>query len=297
MSFYNEIKLIFNDSSYGKKYGKMSLGLLLLAVSYNLFICPINLVSGGAGGLGVLFRHLFGIQPSLVVFFVSFLMFVLAFLFLDAEQVVSTFFVAIVYPLMVRATSGISGIIGIDTSHVLVIVVFGAILSGLGQGYIFKLGLNFGGFSVLAKIINKYTKISVTLINAIINGVIVMFGAYYFGISMLFYAILFIVISRYVSEKIMLGISFNKTFKIISSEYLLIEKFIYEELGHDVTVYDTYGAYSKGDRKLLMVVIPSSEYGILKEYVKSVDRAAFIFVADTYEASGQDISIAAGKCV
>ena len=224
-------------------------------------------------------------------------MFVLSFLFLDADQVVSTFFVAIVYPLMVRATSGISGIIGIDTSHVLVIAVFGAILSGLGQGYIFKLGLNFGGFSVLAKIINKYTKISVTLINAIINGVIVMFGAYYFGISMLFYAILFIVISRYVSEKIMLGISFNKTFKIISSEYLLIEKFIYEELGHDVTVYDTYGAYSKGDIKLLMVVIPSSEYGILKEYVKSVDRSAFIFVADTYEASGQDISIAAGKCV
>ena len=75
MSFYNEIKLIFNDSSYGKKYGKMSLGLLLLAVSYNLFICPINLVSGGAGGLGVLFRHLFGIQPSLIVFFVSFLTF------------------------------------------------------------------------------------------------------------------------------------------------------------------------------------------------------------------------------
>lgn len=296
MGFYNEIKLIFTDGSYGIKYGKMSLGLLLLAVCYNLFICSIHLVSGGAGGLGVLFNHLFGIEPSLVVFFVSFLMFVLAFIFLDSDQVVSTFFVALVYPLMVKATSGITDIIFIDTSHVLLIVLFGAIFSGIGQGYIFKIGLNFGGFSVLAKIVNKYTKISVTMINAVINGIIVVAGGFVFGIVMVLYAIIFIVISRYASEKIMLGISSSKTFKIISSKYDVIEKFIYNNLGHDVTIYDTYGAYLDDDRKLIMVVVPTSEFLILKEYVKSVDKSAFMFIADTYEVKGQDITINEKMC-
>jgi len=296
MGFYNEIKLIFTDGSYGIKYGKMSLGLLLLAICYNLFICSIHLVSGGAGGLGVLFNYLFDIEPSLVVFFVSFLMFVLAFIFLDSDQVVSTFFVALVYPLMVKATSGITDIVFIDTSHVLLIVLFGAIFSGIGQGYIFKIGLNFGGFSVLAKIVNKYTKISVTMVNAVINGIIVVVGGFVFGIVMVLYAIIFIVISRYVSEKIMLGISSSKTFKIISSKYDIIEKFIYDNLGHDVTIYDTYGAYLNDDRKLIMVVVPTSEFLVLREYVKSVDKSAFMFIADTYEVKGQDISINKKMC-
>lgn len=291
MGFFDEIKMIFTDPSYGKKYGKMSLGLLLLAVCYNLFICSIDLVSGGSGGLGVLFNHLFGIDPSFTLFAVSFIMFVLAFMFLDADQVVSTFFVTFVYPLMIKATSGIVDIVNLDTSHVLIIVVFGGILSGIGQGYIFKIGLNFGGFSVLAKIISKYTKISVTMVNAIINAIIVVFGGFVFGISMVLYAIIFIVLSRYSSEKIILGSSFNKTFKIISSKYLLIEKFIREELLHDVTIYDTCGAYEGDDKKLIMVVIPTSEFLVLRRYVKSVDKSAFMFVADTYEVNGADLSI------
>lgn len=296
MGFFNEVRVIFTDDQYEKRYAKMSLGLLLLAVCYNLFICSINLVSGGAGGLGVLFNYLFGIEPSLVVFFVSFLMFVLAFIFLDSEQVVSTFFVSLVYPLMVKATSGLSDVFFLDTSHILVIVLFGAIFSGIGQGYIFKIGLNFGGFSVLSKIVNKYTSISVTFINAFINGVIVLLGGFVFGIVMVLYAIIFIIVSRYVSEKVMLGISSNKTFKIISSEYALIESFILDKLGHDVMVYDTYGGYLNNNCKLIMVVIPTSEFLLLKEYVKSVDKSAFMFVADTYEVKGQDVSIGEKMC-
>ncbi len=294
--FFGEIKHIFTDPVMGKKYAKMSLALLLIAITYNLFICSIRLVSGGAGGLGVLFHSLFGIEPSTVVFLVSFLMFVLALLFLDTEQVVSTLFVAIVYPLMVRATSGLADIFLIDTNHMLVIVIFGAILTGIGQGFIFRLGLNFGGFSVVARVIYKYFNISVTFVNSFINALIVLIGGYFLGVKMVLYAIIFIVILRGVSERIMLGRGANKTFKIISLEHEKIERFIEDNLGHDVTIYDTYGAYNGDKRKLLMTVIPTSKFIILKDFVKSVDKSAFIFVMDTYEAKGQDVLISKERC-
>lgn len=295
-NFYNEIKHIFTDPLYGRKYGRMSLALFLIAVTYNLFICSINLVSGGAGGLGVLFNYLFGTDPSLVVFVISFLMFVLAFVFLDADQVVSTFFVALVYPLFVKATSGIGDIILVDTSNMLVIVLFGAILTGIGQGIIFKSGLNIGGLSIIAKIVYKYTRISVTLVNAFINAVIVLVGGFFLGIDMVLYAILFIVVLRFVSEKVILGVSVNKTFKIISSKHSEIEKFIEKNLNHDVTIYDTYGAYGGADKKLLMTVVPSSEFLILKDFIRKIDRKAFVFVTDTYEAKGQDVLISKERC-
>lgn len=294
-NFCNEVKVILKDSNYTKRYIKMSVALALIAVVYNLFICSISLVAGGSGGIGVLFNHLFGIDTSVVLFLFSFLVFILAFLFLDAEQVVSSLFVAIVYPLLVKVTSGLADIIFIDTSHVFIIVLFGAILTGFGQGMIFKLGLNIGGVSVIAKIVYKYTKLSVTLVNAVINALIVLAGGVFLGVSMILYAILFLVVMRMVSEKVILGISNNKTFKVISKEHEKIKGFIFE-LGHDVTVYDTYGAYGNSGFKLLMTVIPTSEFTVFKDYIKSIDKDAFIFVADTYEVCGQDLTVSKEMC-
>lgn len=285
------MNLIFNE--YSKKYLKMVAALLLIAVSYNLFITPIHLVAGGAGGLGILFNNLFGIDPSIVIFLVSFLMFLLALFTLDFEEILSILFVTIIYPLLVKSTSGISSIIVIDSGHILVMVLFGAILTGIGQGLIFRDGLNIGGFSILAKIIYKYTKLSVTYSNAVINGIIILLGAFFIKTSLVLYAIIYVFVLRYVSERIVLGASNNKTFKIISTKYKQIEKYIYS-LGHDVTLYETVGSFKGDKRKLIMSVIPSSEFINVKDYVKSVDKSAFIFVTNTYEVGMQDDAIRKG---
>ncbi len=290
-SFYEEIKFIFTDPSVARSYAKMTVFLVISAVCYNLFILPIHLVAGGTAGLGVLFDALFGIDSSITLFIISFVMFVLAYLFLDAKQVVATLFIALVYPLLIKATSGLNAIFLIDQSHVLIMVIFSAIINGFAQGSLFKLGFNVGGLSIIPLIIYKYAKVSVTLSNSMINAIVVIIGGFTLGFSNILYALLFLIINRTVSEKVILGISKNKTFKIISSKYLNIEKFIQQELKHDVTIYDTYGAYEENDRKLLMVVIPTNEFTILRDYVKSVDKKAFIFVTDTYEAGGQDLTI------
>lgn len=290
-SFYEEIKFIFTDPSVARSYAKMTVFLVISAVCYNLFILPIHLVAGGTAGLGVLFDALFGIDSSITLFIISFVMFVLAYLFLDAKQVVATLFIVLVYPLLIKATSGLNVIFLIDQSHVLIMVIFSAIINGFAQGSLFKLGFNVGGLSIIPLIIYKYAKVSVTLSNSMINAIVVIIGGFTLGFSNILYALLFLIINRTVSEKVILGISKNKTFKIISSKYLNIEKFIQQELKHDVTIYDTYGAYEENDRKLLMVVIPTNEFTILRDYVKSVDKKAFIFVTDTYEAGGQDLTI------
>lgn len=277
--------LIKND--FLKKYLKFTLVLLLIAISYNVFVVPINLVAGGSGGLAILLHSLFGFDISFVIFLCSLSMFFLAFLVLDFEQVLSTFYATIIYPFFVKITSDITSVIVIDTDHIFVMVLFGAILVGVGQGLIFKDGLNIGGFSVLAKVIYKYTNLSLTLTNAVINATIVILGGICISFSMVLYALIFIVVLRYVSERIILGVSNNKTFKIISSKTHLIEKYIIS-LGHDVTLYDTIGSYDGDSRKLIMTVVPTSEFLLLRDYVKSVDKKAFIFIANTYDVGMQD---------
>lgn len=282
---------MFNDiTHYYKKYLRMIAALFLTAVSYNLFVTPIHLVAGGSSGLGVLCNYVWGLDSSLVIFIVSIVTFIIAIFVLDLEEILCTFVVTFVFPVFVRLTSDISSIISFDSKSTLVMVVFGAILTGIGQGVIFKDGLNIGGLSVVAKAIHKYTGLSVTYCNAIINGTIILLGAFFIKISMILYAIIYIFILRYVSERIILGISRNKTFKIISSKYSKIENYIYSK-GHDVTLYNTIGSYKGGNKKLIMTVVPTSEFIDIRDYVKSVDKKAFIFVTNTYEVGMQDQTI------
>ena len=293
--FLLEVKKLFTDGETALKYVKFAWCEFLIAFAYNLFIVPNNIVAGGSGGLGVLFKAWFGLDPSLVVFIFCFLMFILSVLFLDTEQILPTLFVAIVYPLFIKVTTNIGDFIVVNDNTVLVMTIFGAVVTGFFQGIVLKTGLNFGGVSVISKVIYKYTRLSVTLTTAIMNALIVIAGGVIIGIPMVLYAILFLIILRIVSERVILGSSKNKTFKIITSKYKMVEKFIEKEMGHDVTLYDTYSAHDGDDRKLLMTVIPTSEFVLLRDYVKSIDKKCFIFITDTYALEGQDLSISKGK--
>ena len=270
---------------------QMTIYLVFSATMYNLFIVPINLVSGGTGGIGILFNNLFGMDRALVILIASVIIMVLSAIFLDKEQTFCAVMAAVVYPLTVKLTSGVSSFIEADIDHRLIVTIFGAVVLGAAQGVILSGGMNIGGINVISKSVYKYTKISITLTSAIINMTIVLLGAYFMGLDMILYAIIYIVIVRYVSERVMLGVSSNKTFKIISDQYEEIQKFIHEELKHDATLYDTIGSFDNDKRKMIMTIVPTSQYIVLKDFVDSVDKKAFVFVTNTYDVDRQDRTI------
>ena len=58
------------------------------------------------------------------------------------------------------------------------------------------------------------------------------------------------------------------------------------ELHTGVTLFNTEGAYKKQARKMLMVVVPTRDYNIVKEEVLKIDNEAFFVVSDCYEVDG-----------
>lgn len=293
--FLSEFEKLFTDSRITLKYVIFAWCEFFLAFAYNLFLVPNNLVTGGSGGIGIVLKATFGIEPALVVFIFCALMVLLSILFLDADQILPTLFVAIFYPLFIKITANIDSLIVIKDNTILLMTIFGGIVTGFFQGQVLKIGLNFGGLSVIAKVLYKYTKLSVTLTNAILNGLIVVIGGFVIGAEMVLYAIVFLIILRGVSERVVLGSSKNKTFKIVTNKHKQVENFIEKKLGHDVTIYDTYGAHDGDDKKLIMTVVPTSQFTLLRDYVKSVDKKCFIFITDTYALEGQDKAISKAR--
>ena len=87
-------------------------------------------------------------------------------------------------------------------------------------------------------------------------------------------------------DRVLLGISQNKAFYIITDKEKEIKEYIIEELKHTVTTFDVKGGFLEDKRKVMLTVIPSREYYRLTEGIKKIDEKAFFVVTDSYQVEG-----------
>jgi len=269
-----------------KRLIQMVLGVLLVAVSFNVFILPNNIVFGGVSGLSIIVTRFINISPSLFVLFSSIVCLLFSFLLLPFEKTVKSILGTFLLPLFIQLTASVPNMLSLDTSDQLLLAIFGGVLYGLGAGLVFKAGYTTGGTDILNQIVSKYAKMSMGNAMLVVDGLIVLFGAFIFGWTKFMYAILILYIISFLTDKVLLGISDSKAFYIITTKQKEISKFVIQEMGHSVTVFDAKGGFSKEKNPVLFTVIPTKEYYKFKEGIHLIDPNAFFTVIDAYEVRG-----------
>ena len=184
-----------------KKYLKLLLILLIAAINFNIFLKPMKLVTGGTQGLAIIIHELIKMPHSTIVLIINLLMLILSYIFLKKETTLGTVLATISYPLFIKLTS----FFDLNISTNLLNVIITGIISGLTNGYIYKLGFTAGGINTIAPIINKYKNIKVGTINLIINIIILLIGCFQFGLKKLLYAIIVIIINSIIINLVMYG--------------------------------------------------------------------------------------------
>ena len=150
----------------------------------------------------------------------------------------------------------------------------------------YKTGYSNGGFPVISQILFEEKQVPISKSSLAINVSIVLVGAYFFGITNALYAIIFLYINGIVLDKVLLGISNNKAFYIITSKDAEIKEYIIETLKHNVTTFEVKGGFLDKNRKVMLTVIPSREYYRVTEGIKEIDKDAFFVVTDSYTVEG-----------
>ena len=269
-----------------KKFALAFISLTMSALIYNIFLLPLNIVSGGVSGVATITNHLYHIDPSLMIFILSAACSIISLLYLGIEQTAGTIVASIVYPLLVKITAPIATIIPIETNDVFIIVIFAGVLSGIASGLFYRSGYVNCGFPVICKVLYQNFKIAISKSTLIINIIVVFFGGVFFGSLNAMYAVILLYISSIVMDKVILGISNNKAFYIITSEESEVKEYIIDKLHHNVTTFDVKGGFLEKKRKVLLSVIPSREYYKVAEGIKNIDKEAFFVVTDSYEVIG-----------
>ena len=269
-----------------KRIFLMSISLLLSAILYNVFLLPLNLVTGGTNGIATITNYVYGINPAFMILILSVACAIFSFMYLGVKRTMGTLVASLVYPLLVQLTSPLNNLMKGEPVDVLLMVLFAGVLSGVANGLMYKTGYSNGGFPVISQVLFERKHISVAKSSLVINVTIVLIGAMFFGTTNALYAIIFLYINNIILDKVLLGINNNKAFYIITKEEEKIKKYIIKTLGHNVTTFEVKGGYLDKNRKVIFSVIPSGEYYKLTEGIKEIDDTAFFVVTDSYQVEG-----------
>lgn len=264
----------------------MGASLFLSAILYNVFLLPLSLVTGGTQGVATITHYLYDINPATMLFLLSIACAILSLMFLGVKRTAGTLVASIVYPLLVQLTSPLNGLIDAENIDMLLMVLFAGVISGVANGLMYKTGYSNGGFPVISQILFEEKQVSISKSSLAINVSIVLVGAYFFGITNALYAIIFLYINGIVLDKVLLGISNNKAFYIITSKDDEIKEYIIKTLKHNVTTFEVKGGFLDKNRKVMLTVIPSREYYRVTEGIKEIDKDAFFVVTDSYTVEG-----------
>lgn len=280
--------IIFQVKSKKKVYRitVMIISLLLSALVYNIFLLPLNLVSGGSNGIAIITKHIYQIEPAIMILIISISCIILSLMYLGFERTSGTIIASLLYPLFIKITVPIANLITIDLQDIFIIIIFAGVLSGIANGLMYKTGYSSGGLPIISQILYKYFKIPIAKSSLFMNIIIVIIGAMFFGTTNAMYAIILLYINSIVLDKVLLGISSNKAFYIITSEDKVIKDYIINDLGHSVTTFDVKGGFLEKKRQVLLTVIPTREYYKVTEGIKLLDKNAFFVVTDSYEVVG-----------
>ena len=119
---------------------------------------------------------------------------------------------------------------------------------------------------MLADLIHqKLPHYSIAQIMQVLDGLIVLAGAYVFGIHTALYAAMAIFLMAKVVDAIIDGLKFSKLAYIISDRYEAIGQAVNQELDRGATGLYGRGVYSQADKKILFCVVSKKEIVDLKE--------------------------------
>lgn len=165
----------------------------------------------------------------------------------------------------------------------IVVTIFGAVLSGIGLGMIFLRGGNTAGTDFIAKLMKRHIKhfpLGKLLLCA--DAVVVILGGIiYKNIEMMVYNAIFIFINSKVIDLVILAgdKGVGRMMLIISEKSLEISKIVNERINRSSTAFKSMGCYSGKEGEAIVCAVRANEVNKVYDIIKEVDPKAFIMVS------------------
>jgi uncharacterized membrane-anchored protein YitT (DUF2179 family) len=264
-------------------------GALIQAISLRLFLVPARLASGGVSGISQLINHYTGWPIGLMVFIGNVPLFLIGWRFLGGRRfalrtavAVATYslFVDLLLLLPFFPKAGL-------TDDLFLNALYGAVVSGIGYGLVYRGQGTSGGSDILARILNHWRGVSMSQSYLMVDGLVILAAGLIFTWKNALYALVTLYVSGLVAETALEGSGAVRTALIVTNQPEAVAKQILESLERGVTMLAGKGAYTGVERTVLYSVVNRSQVAQLKAIVQEADPQAFMVIGVAHEALGE----------
>ena len=269
-----------------KRYALLISGCFIVAFAFNVFFKEYNIVCFGVSGLSIVANKA-GISNFVFILFVDIILLVVSHFTLGAKKTKNAIVGSLIFPVFVWMTEFLVPYFQFENLELLVAAIFGGVLSGIGYGLIYKTNFNTGGTDIICEIFAKYTKVSLGKAMWASDGLVVMSGLIISKAEMLLYGFLVLFLISFMTDRVVLGISQSKAFYIVTDKKEEVREFLLSVVDGGVTLINAKGGYSNNKETLLLGVVPTRQYFIVKEGLKAIDENIFFLACDAYEVSSR----------
>lgn len=272
-----------------RDYSLIVVGSLIQAVALRIFLVPAKLASGGVSGIAQIIHHYTDWPIGVMVLIGNVPLFLLGWRFLGGRRfAVRTALAIVAYSLAVDLLLLLpffpkNGL----TDDIFLNSLYGAVVSGIGYGLVYRARGTSGGSDILARILNHWRGVPMTQSYLMVDSVVILAAGFAFGWKEALYAIVTLYVSGLAAETVLEGGGTVRTAMIVTAKPREIASAILVELERGVTTLAGTGAYTGEDRPVLYCVVSRAEIAQIKAIVQETDPRAFMVVGVAHEALGE----------
>ena len=264
------------------------LGGLICGISFNAFIMPHKLLSGGISGIALITNYLVGINPGMLIFLLNIPIFILGYKFVDKEFIILSLIGMSSFSVFIDVFSFLRELYLVD--DIMLSCIYGGILNGIGMGIVFRNRASQGGIDIIAVIVKKYFSINLGSTSLIINLIIIAIASFIYGLKPALYTLICIYVASQVVDRVQQGFDIRKQVIIISDKEEEVVKEILKRLHRGVTYLEGEGAFTGNKKRVIYCIVALNQLAKLKQIVREIDPNAFMAVSDTAEVLGRGFS-------
>lgn len=272
----------------------ITLGLVLYALGWTVFLLPYQITTGGVTGIAAIIYYTTGVEIQVSYFIINAVFLGFALKILGPKFSVKTVYAIFMLTFLLWF---FQMLLKDDNGHLIQLLgpgqdfmacVIGAGVLGFGIGIVFCNNGSTGGTDIIAWIINKYK--DVTLGRMMMYCDIVIISSCYFIFHdwrrVLFgFCVLFIM--SIVIDYVINSARQSVQFLIFSRKYEDIADSISTKIDRGVTLLDGQGWYSKQNIKVIVVLAKKSQSIDIFRLVKDIDPNAFISQSNVVGVYGE----------
>lgn len=294
------------------------LGCLIMALGYNWFVSPYNIVPGGVYGIGIVLHNIFpSVQVGTFGYIIDVPLMIGAIAVFGRQFGGRTLFAAFLTPGMMNIVNELSfptqealealdparmlgGIL--DLSNDLMLASFiGAALIGVGVGLVLRNQATTGGTDVIAMFLQRFLRMKFSSAILFADSCVVLMGLVVIGLGigsatgggsgnwlLSLYSLVTIFVASRVIARVIDGASYDKLLFIISQDHSeRLREFIIREMDRGGTYIHAKGMYTNADKEMIFLVVSRKEVAAVQHKVREIDPHAFFVVTDAYDTFGE----------